>query len=191
MNTFSKLTKIPAINSVLLCNGKTFISTLPLIPGTLITIPNARIATQNAILGDFATERLIEIGPAGTLVNMATKTLNAGYKSQDIALGLRRELLSYKKDADAIYSDIPGQETAATVLPSPDAAATTPPAPIAAPAPAPASPVAVTAAPATVSVPDTAVSPHDIITTLVSVALMKQPKDVAQDQTLKALCGGE
>jgi fatty acid synthase subunit alpha len=161
-----------------------------LIPGTLITIPNARIATQDAILGDFATERLIEIGPAGTLVNMATKTLNAGYKSQDIALGLRRELLSYKKDADAIYYDTPGQEAAAAASPSPTTT-TTPPAPVTAQAPATLSPAAVTAAPATVSVPDIAVSPHDIITTLVSVALAKQLKDVAQDQTLKALCGGE
>ncbi|KAL2256706.1 hypothetical protein VTK26DRAFT_1254 [Humicola hyalothermophila] len=157
------------------------------------------IKTQDTILGEFATERLVEIGPAETLVNMAKKTLNSGYKAHDVALGLRRELLSHRKNADAIYYATADQDPAPAPSPAaaPTAAAPTPatapaaapaqneaaPSPAPAPAPAPAGPV-------TVSVPDTPVSPEDVITTIVSVALMKKPSEVPQDQTIKSLCGG-
>ncbi|KAK4153963.1 hypothetical protein C8A00DRAFT_33295 [Chaetomidium leptoderma] len=159
------------------------------------------IKTQNAILGEFATERLVEIGPAETLTNMASKTVDADYRFQDVALGLQRELLSYNRDAHAIYYDTPGEETAVAAATTTSAASVAPNAavnkPVATPTPTtspevvPTIEVAVAApAPTIMSVPDRAVSPHDIITTLVALALMKQPSNIAQDQTLKALCGG-
>lgn len=156
-----------------------------------------RIKTQDAILGEFATERLVEIGPAETLTNMASKTVNQDYSFQDVALGVQRELLSYNRDAPAIYYDTPGEETASVALDAAVNISPITPAPTTSPTASPnivTNPtidIAVTApAPSIVSVPDKAVSPHDIITTLVALALVKQPGDIAQDQTLKALCGG-
>lgn len=134
----------------------------------------------------------MEIGPAETLINMAKRTLKAGYESHDVALGLQRELLTYKKNADAIYYK-PSEEEAAPPLPANASkpAATqenaTPAPAAAAPAPAP-----VAAPPvAAVSVPDKPVSPLDILTVLVGVALKKPASEVAQDQSVKALCGGK
>lgn len=168
-------------------------------PYPIHVLTQARIKTQDAILGDFATERLVEIGPAETLINMAAKTLNSGYKSHDVALGLRRELLSYKKDASAIYYDTSDQEpevkpaAAPSQSPAPAASqtlASAAPAPTPAPVAAAPAPAEAPAGPVTVSVPDTPVTPQDVITTLISVALSKQPTDIPQDQTLKSLCGG-
>lgn len=189
---------IPDTSSALLCNGK--ISTLALHSVTHSIITNlllrCRIKTQDAILGKFATERLVEIGPAETLTNMASKTLDADYRFQDVALGVQREVLSYNRDAQAIYYDTSNQE-AATPITTPSSASAVPATTVAAPAPAaPQEPVSkpdsvvATPAPAMVSIPDRAVSPHDIITTLVALALAKEPGNISQDQTLKALCGG-
>lgn len=122
-----------------------------------------------------------------TLVNMAKKTLKAGYESQDIARGLQRELLSYKKNVDAIYYKIQAEEAAAS-------ASKTPAVVNAAPTPAttaPAAPALVAAAPQAVSVPDKALEPIDTLSTLVAVALKKSVEDVSKDQTIKALCGGK
>jgi 3-oxoacyl-ACP reductase-like protein len=120
-------------------------------------------------------------------VNMAKKTLKAGYESQDIALGLERELLSYKKNVDAIYYKIQAEEAAA--VPSIPAASTSAMSAPAAPAPVAAS--APVAAPAqSVSVPDKPIAPVDVIAVLVAVALKKSSDEIAKDQTIKALCGG-
>ncbi|KAK8022507.1 fatty acid synthase alpha subunit FasA [Apiospora rasikravindrae] len=124
------------------------------------------VDTQDAILSDLATERLIEVGPAETLVNMAKKTMKADYDIQDVALGLRRELLSHKKNADAIYYRTVAEETPSAAAPAP----TTDPAP----AQAPAAPL----------------TPTDTITVLVAVALKKASSEIDMSQTIKALCGG-
>jgi fatty acid synthase subunit alpha len=148
-----------------------------------------RIDTQDVILGKFATERLIEIGPADTLINMAKKTINAEYKSQDAANCLKRELLSYKKQSSAIYYqselvDIP--ESAASKAPvaaAPALAITLPVAPIPA--------AAQSAAPASASIPDKDVTALDKLLTLVSFTLKQSRSEVVQDRTLKQLCGGK
>jgi fatty acid synthase subunit alpha len=158
---------------------------------------DCRIKTQDAIFGELATERLLEIGPAETLTNMASKTVDADYRVRDVAWGVQRELLSYNRDAPAIYHDGPDQEPAASTTTSavpvvPDAAS----APV--PTPTPTTPAAAqttntaVAAPtaAAVSVPDKAITPQDTITTLVALGLAKGSSDIPQDQTLKALCGG-
>ncbi|KAL1836123.1 hypothetical protein VTJ49DRAFT_5548 [Mycothermus thermophilus] len=154
------------------------------------------IKTQDAIFGGLATERLVEIGPAETLTNMAKRTVDADYKVQDVALGVQRELLSYNRDAAAIYHDAPEESVApATVTPKPvapepgptPAAAPIPPTP----APAPATDAPVAAPPAAAgSVPDKAVTPQEIITTLVALGLAKGSSGIPQDQTLRSLCGG-
>ena len=160
--------------------------------------PGYRIKTQDAILGEFATERLVEIGPAETLTNMASKTVEADYRVQDLALGVQRELLSYNRNADAIYYDSPDQVAPTAVTTSSTSAVPSVAAPPATgPAPTGSSAVistveaaATVPTPATVSIPDKEVSPREIITTLVALALAKDPSNIAQDQTLKALCGG-
>ncbi|KAM7196700.1 3-oxoacyl-synthase [Rhypophila sp. PSN 637] len=152
------------------------------------SFPVQWIKCQDTILQDFATERLVEIGPAETLVNMAKRTLKAGYESHDVALGLQRELLTYKKNADQIYykpseDETPPPAPASASQPAPAQETTTP---VAAAAPVAAPP----AAAAAVDVPDKPVSPLDVLTVLVGVALKKPASEVAQDQSIKALCGG-
>ena len=140
----------------------------------------------------------MEIGPAETLTNMASKTVDADYRVQDLALGVQRELLSYNRNVNAIYYDNPDQESAALVttnpasaVPSTAAPPATGPAPTVSPVVNPTVEAAATApTPAAMSIPDKEVSPREIITTLVALGLAKDPSSIAQDQTLKALCGG-
>jgi fatty acid synthase subunit alpha len=159
---------------------------------------DCRIKTQDAIFGELETERLLEIGPAETLTNMASKTVDADYRVRDVAWGVQRELLSYNRDAPAIYHDGPDQEPPASTTASPipvvpDAANV----PVATPTPTTPAVASTTdtavVAPtaAAVSVPDKAITPHDTITTLVALGLAKGSGDIPQDQTLKALCGGK
>ncbi|KAL2267375.1 hypothetical protein VTJ83DRAFT_4652 [Remersonia thermophila] len=152
------------------------------------------IKTQDAIFGELGTERLVEIGPAETLTNMAKRTVEADYKVQDVALGVQRELLSYNRDAPAIYHDAPEEQAApATTSPAPAAAPEPLPAPATVSAPPPPAPISpADAAPPAVaaSVPDKPVTPQEIITTLVGLGLAKGSSDIPQDQTLRSLCGG-
>jgi hypothetical protein len=162
-------------------------------------LAGSRIKTQDAIFGEFATERLVEIGPAETLTNMASKTVDADYTFQDIALGVQRELLSYNRDGHAIYYDTPDSQAPVPVTTSaasvvPDVANTTDAglAPMTPPKVDSTTRAAVIVpAPAVVSIPDKAITPHDIITTIVALGLKKEPSTFAQDQTIKALCGGK
>lgn len=129
---------------------------------------------------------------------MAKKTIKADFESHDMATGTKRELLSYKKNADAIYyrteaGDVSaGPETASNSQSNAAAPAAAEPAPNAASAPAPAQPApapgpAVDAA----SVPDFPISMIDILVTLTAVALKKPATDIGTDQSIKKLCGGK
>lgn len=160
----------------------TYLDCVPLIPH--------RIDTQDVLLGDYAAERLIEIGPADTLANMARKTQRAAFAQRDAALGLERQILSYKKQSDVIYyhaEQIEESAAAPTTPPFPSAAENRPtpePAAAAAPAPQAATPAAV------VNIPDQPITPSDILTTLLAYTL-KAPRDhLSPDKTLKQLCGG-
>jgi fatty acid synthase subunit alpha len=159
------------------------------------TLTRHRIETQDTILSQLATERLVEVGPAETLLGMAKKTIKADFESHDMATGTKRELLSYKKNADAIYyrtdaEDISaGPETSSKPQPAAIPAATEP-APAAAPVPsqpAAAPGPAVDAA----SIPDFPISTIDLLVTLTAVALKKSASDIGTDQSIKKLCGGE
>ncbi|KAK7960616.1 hypothetical protein PG988_011830 [Apiospora saccharicola] len=150
------------------------------------------VDTQDAILSELATERLIEVGPAETLVNMAKKTMKADYDIQDVALGLRRELLSHKKNADAIYYRNAAEETtlsAAAAVPATPSAPNPAPAQQAMAAPPPPT-AAPTAGAAAIGLPTKPLTPTDTIAVLVAVGLKKSPSEIDVSQTIKALCGG-
>ncbi|KAG9235156.1 3-oxoacyl-synthase [Amylocarpus encephaloides] len=60
------------------------------------------IETQDVLLNKQRIERIIEIGPADTLVSMAKKTIASQYQERDNALHTKRKLLCYGKDAKEI-----------------------------------------------------------------------------------------
>lgn len=123
---------------------------------------------------------------------MARKSLKEGYEFRDIALGLRRELLSYEKDFDKIHygrssqgSPVPDASVDAHEISTVSVASSRPL------AQASASSASISAVSSTrVSLPDKPVSPLDVLTTLVAVTLKKQLSDISQNQTIKAICGG-
>ena len=121
------------------------------------------------------------------------RTRDLVYRPYDTANSISREFLSLKKNRDDVY--FVGQEREGAPVPKKE----TPPAPTsAAPGPsAPAPPTTVvtppSAAPAPVSagpIDDAPVQAAEIIRTIVSLALKKPAKDVAFDQSVKALSGG-
>ena len=61
------------------------------------------IETQDVILQQFKSERLVEIGPSPTLAGMAQRTLKAKYEAYDAALNLQRQVLCHSKDSKEIY----------------------------------------------------------------------------------------
>jgi fatty acid synthase subunit alpha, fungi type len=61
------------------------------------------IETQDYMLGKCETQRIVEIGPADTLATMARRTVALKYEHCDRAQSIRRQVLSYKSDADEIY----------------------------------------------------------------------------------------
>ncbi|RYP12404.1 hypothetical protein DL767_011315 [Monosporascus sp. MG133] len=149
------------------------------------------IDTQDSLFdGANSTERVIEIGPATTLVNMAKKTLaSARFKKQDLARGMRRELLSYKKDADTIhYRSQKSEPEKAEFAPagSSTVGTTTPPSPDPMPAPLP----SITETTAHAAIQDIPLSASDVVLTIVALGL-KRPRDqVSAGESLKQLCGG-
>ena len=64
------------------------------------------IETQDVILGEKTTERIVEVGPADTLGVMAKRTLAAKYEAYDAARSVQRQVLCYKKDGPDIYYDV-------------------------------------------------------------------------------------
>src|SRR5271170_3498109 len=101
------------------------------------------IETQDVILAEKTTERIVEIGPADTLGVMAKRTIASKYEAYDAAKSVQRQILCYNKDAKEIYYDVDPVEDE----PSPSAAGSSDlapsqaaPATISAPAAAAASP---------------------------------------------------
>jgi len=146
---------------------------------------NSRIKTQDSIFQDFNTERLVEIGPAETLVNMAKATLAfSPYRTQDTASGTDRKLLSYRKDHDEIYYTAPAD-------PEPQPKVIPPVEPKAMLVSEPASVAAVEVACKTdVSIPDVPPTSMSIVSCLAALALRKSISEISPSQSIKALCGG-
>lgn len=148
------------------------------------------IETQDVILGEKTTERIVEIGPADTLGVMAKRTLASKYEAHDAALSVQRQIFCYNKDAKDIYYAVdPVEEEPEPAAASSSAAAPSSAAPSAAAAPVAAAP-APSAGPAA-QVPDAPVSATDILRALVAQKLKKPLLDVPLSKAIKDLVGGE
>jgi fatty acid synthase subunit alpha, fungi type len=149
------------------------------------------IETQDVILGEKRTERIVEIGPADTLGGMAKRTLASKYEAYDAATSVQRQILCYNKDAKEIYYDVDPVEDE----PAPAAGGSSDaPAASAAGAPA-ASPQAVAAPPPSAGpaavVADAPVSALEILRSLVAQKLKKGLSDIPLSKAIKDLVGGE
>lgn len=146
------------------------------------------IETQDVILAEQRTERIVEIGPADTLGGMARRTLASKYEAYDAATSVQRQILCYNKDSKEIYYDVdpvedepePAAEPASTAAPAAPAAA---PAAGAPPPPPSAGPAA--------AVEDVPVTAVDILRTLVAQKLKKSLADVPLSKAIKDLVGGK
>ncbi|KAJ8117239.1 hypothetical protein OPT61_g1528 [Boeremia exigua] len=148
------------------------------------------IETQDVVLGENTTERIVEIGPADTLGVMAKRTLASKYEAHDAALSVQRQILCYNKDAKDIYYDVDPVEDEPEAAPAasggaPAAAAS---APAAAAAPVAAS--APSAGPAA-QVPDAPITATDILRALVAQKLKKPLMDIPLSKAIKDLVGGK
>ncbi|OQD67144.1 hypothetical protein PENDEC_c044G00811 [Penicillium decumbens] len=146
------------------------------------------IETQDVILAEQRTERIVEIGPADTLGGMARRTLASKYEAYDAATSVQRQILCYNKDAKEIYYDVdPVEEEPVT---EPAAAAPSAAPATAAPAAAAAAPPPPSAGPAA-AVEDAPVSAVDILRSLVAQKLKKSLADVPLSKAIKDLVGGK
>lgn len=147
------------------------------------------IETQDVILAEKTTERIVEIGPADTLGVMAKRTLASKYEAYDAAKSVQRQILCYNKDAKEIYYDVdPVEDEPAPAATSGESASAAPTsasfAPVAAAAPPPG------AGPA-VQVPDAPVGAVDIVRALVAQKLKKPLLEIPLSKAIKDLVGGK
>ena len=149
------------------------------------------IETQDVILAEKVTERIVEIGPADTLGGMAKRTLASKYEAYDAAKSVQRQILCYNKDAREIYYDVepvvdePEPVSSGSQVPPPSTSSTPSSAPQAAAAPPPPS-----AGPAA-AVADAPITAVDIVRTLIAQKLKKPLADVPLTKAIKDLVGGQ
>ncbi|KAF1814693.1 fatty acid synthase alpha subunit [Eremomyces bilateralis CBS 781.70] len=147
------------------------------------------IETQDVILGEKVTERIVEVGPADTLGVMAKRTIASKYDAHDAARSVQRQILCYNKDARDIYYDVEPEEEepAPATGAGAENASGAPSAPV---------PVAQVAAPSqnagpAAAVPDEPVTATDIVRTLVAQKLKKPVADIPVTKAIKDLVGGK
>ena len=148
------------------------------------------IETQDVILGEKTTERIVEVGPADTLGVMAKRTLASKYEAHDAALSVQRQILCYNKDAKDIYYDVDPVEDEPEPASSDAAAAPASSSVSPTAAPVSAAPPPPSAGPAA-QVPDALVSATDILRTLVAQKLKKPLVDIPLSKAIKDLVGGK
>ena len=152
------------------------------------------IETQDVILADQLTERIVEVGPADTLGGMAKRTLASKYEAYDAAKSIQRQILCYNKDAKEIYYDIDPvveEEAAASGGGDPSASPASAPATSTTPtAPAPAAPSPASSGPAA-AVSDAPVQAVDIVRALVAQKLKKPLAEIPLNKAIKDLVGGK
>lgn len=146
------------------------------------------IETQDVVLAEQRTERIVEIGPADTLGGMARRTLASKYEAYDAATSVQRQILCYNKDAKEIYYDVDPIEEEPEAAPESSAPAAAAAAPAAPAAPATAPPPSAGPAAAVEDAPVTAV---DILRVLVAQKLKKSLADVPLTKAIKDLVGGK
>jgi fatty acid synthase subunit alpha, fungi type len=147
------------------------------------------IETQDVILAEKTTERIVEIGPADTLGVMAKRTLASKYEAYDAAKSVQRQILCYNKDAKEIYYDVDPVDDE----PEPSAAGPSTSAPASAPSSTSASVVAApppSAGPAA-QVPDAPVGAVDIVRALIAQKLKKPLLEIPLSKAIKDLVGGK
>jgi fatty acid synthase subunit alpha, fungi type len=148
------------------------------------------IETQDVILAEKTTERIVEIGPADTLGVMAKRTLASKYEAYDAAKSVQRQILCYNKDAKEIYYDVdpvedePESSAAGPSTSAPASAPSSTSAPVAAAPPPP------SAGPAA-QVPDAPVGAVDIVRALVAQKLKKPLLEIPLSKAIKDLVGGK
>ena len=153
------------------------------------------IETQDVVLADKQTERIVEIGPAETLSGMAKRTLASKYEAYDAARSIQRSILSYNTDAKEIYYDVDPVEEAVPAAIESGVASAAPSgqspssAPAAAPAPPPPAPSG-NAGPAA-AIEDAPVIAVDILRALVAQKLKKPLLDIPLSKAIKDLVGGK
>jgi fatty acid synthase subunit alpha len=150
------------------------------------------IETQDVILAEKTTERIVEIGPADTLGVMAKRTIASKYEAYDAAKSLQRQILCYNKDAKQIYYDVDPVEDEPEPAAATSASAASPSAPAPSSAPAAAAPPRPppSAGPAA-QVPDAPVTAVDIVRTLIAQKLKKSLTDIPLSKAVKDLVGGK
>ncbi|ORX65028.1 hypothetical protein BCR32DRAFT_212224 [Anaeromyces robustus] len=146
--------------------------------------------------GGVDIERLIEFGPTPTLVGMAKRTLAKNYSQSDLALGKKRQLLSYAKNTTEIYYEFDdmeeeeddGEATMVEEVNAKEAPVIAPAVPVAAPV-APAPVAAAPAAPAA-SVSDAPVTATEILRAILAQKLKKSINEIPLNKSIKELSGG-
>lgn len=149
------------------------------------------IETQDVILADHLSERIVEVGPADTLGGMAKRTLASKYEAYDAAKSVQRQILCYNKDAKEIYYDVDPvveEEAAPAAGNSPSASSPSAPAPSSAPVAA-ASPPPPSSGPAA-AVSDVPVQAVDIVRSLIAQKLKKPLADIPLNKAIKDLVAG-
>ena len=142
------------------------------------------IETQDVILAEKTTERIVEIGPADTLGVMARRTIAAKYEAYDAAKSVQRQILCYNKDAKEIYYDVDPVED------EPEPAAPAASAPSSGSAPAAAAPAPPPSAGPAAKVPDAPVGAVDIVRALIAQKLKKPLMEIPLSKAVKDLVGG-
>lgn len=154
------------------------------------------IETQDVILDDKMAQRVVEVGPAATLGNMAKHTLAAKYESYDAAKSVQRQILHFDKDMKEIYYSSDAGEAEPNVLVGSisEAKASAAGAIIATPASAVPVPVAIPSPlqqRQAVQIPDTSIQAIDIVRSLVAQKLKKPLLEISVSKAVKDLVGGE
>jgi len=151
--------------------------------------PPGRIDTQDVLLEQQKTERLIEIGPSDTLTVMAKRTIKSQYEGKDTILSTRRQLLSGDADLSEIYYEVAPQPE---VIPS-TSSQSAPPPPYT-PTPSERTEVArQVAAPisgSTSKKTDLPITAVEIIVSIVAQKLKKSSQEISTSSTIKSLVSG-
>ncbi|KAJ3088169.1 3-oxoacyl-[acyl-carrier-protein] synthase [Quaeritorhiza haematococci] len=147
------------------------------------------IETQDQLFAEYQVERLIEVGPAPVLCNMAQRTLKMKYETRDDAVTQRRTQLCISKDRKDIYYDFEDEVSDSTGDDSKnDAPANSA---TAAPVAAPVQQQVVAATKSAAPVTDEPVSAQEILIVLIANKLKKPLSDITLSKTIKDLVGGK
>lgn len=158
-----------------------------------------RIDTQDTLFGGLqGIERYIEVGPADILGGLARRTLAAKYASADRAWGIKRNILSYNKDANDVYYHYPDVEEPSSHQASntkPNTPLAVPPAAMQAPTPAEAPPLPAVSvaqsASAIVELEDADPAATDVVRAVVAQKLKKGFEEISPGRSIKDLSGGK